>query len=250
VQNLRSLQKQFKSVVQHALNPSGQVRWVRNTPPVPTLERISVYRNAYRIRLVESMEEDFPEVLQILGQSEFEKLTFAYLDRYPSRYWTLARVGENFARFIRSSTWVEQFPYLADLAKFEWLHIECSRALLSPPADFSHFSKIPIQEQMGMSLVLGRTVRFFSAPWDIPHLIESGQPVFQSVRTVIYQSKSSIHHQILSRGEWNFLRKIQRTQTIESLLNSLSDSDTLRFSQWLADWTREGIISGYCSPNL
>ena len=62
----------------------------------PTM--MGVYVNAYRLRLAEFLDEDFPALRVLLGDDEFEALVEAYIDENPSRLrnarWYTTRLPE------------------------------------------------------------------------------------------------------------------------------------------------------------
>ena len=81
------------------------------------------------------MGDTFPVLKATLGEPAFSGFVFAYLQEYPSRSYTLSKLGENFVRFLettRPNDSSEQgadgdgslppgWPhFLIDLARFEW----------------------------------------------------------------------------------------------------------------------------------
>ncbi|HEX4964655.1 MAG TPA: DNA-binding domain-containing protein [Thermoanaerobaculia bacterium] len=94
-------------------------------------ERMGVYANAYYARLLECLGECFPVLRQALSEDVFTGFAFEYLQRYPSRSYTLDKLGENFPRFLEETRpgpedggaepgeigWPD---FLVDLAILEW----------------------------------------------------------------------------------------------------------------------------------
>ena len=60
-------------------------------------ERIGIYSGGYMLRLQECMQADFPAVRAIAGEQRFTELVRAYLERHPSRHWSLNPLGHSFA---------------------------------------------------------------------------------------------------------------------------------------------------------
>ncbi len=123
------LQQRFSKLIQSGVsNPVDiELIGILNQPPISVQQRFDIYQNAYSQRILESFEEDFPKIREILDENLFSKLVYEYLQKYPSNYWSLAEVGKNLSQFISSSSWGTQYEYLADLAQFEshWaLHLE------------------------------------------------------------------------------------------------------------------------------
>ncbi len=85
-------------------------------------ERLAIYHNAYFTRLIECLREEFPVLTRALGRDVFDAFAFDYLQRHPSRSYTLSRLGEHFARHLEETRPAEgAWPdFLIDLAAFEW----------------------------------------------------------------------------------------------------------------------------------
>lgn len=58
-----------------------------------------VYKNAYVIRLKDSLEEDFPETLAELQDAD--DVLKSYIHAHPSNSWTLAEYAQHFPEFIK-----------------------------------------------------------------------------------------------------------------------------------------------------
>jgi hypothetical protein len=101
---------------------------VRRSRNLTAAERLSIYANAYYARLLECLGACYPILKRALGDDVFDSFAFEYLQRYPSRSYTLDRLGENFARFLDETRpdreagedgvgWPD---FLIDLATLEW----------------------------------------------------------------------------------------------------------------------------------
>ena len=93
-------------------------------------ERMGIYANAYYARLLECLAAFFPLLQRTLGEEVFEGFAFEYLQHYPSKSYTLDRLGESFTRFLEETRpepeegeepgalgWPD---FLIDLSVFEW----------------------------------------------------------------------------------------------------------------------------------
>jgi hypothetical protein len=97
-------------------------------------ERLGIYAHAYYARLLECLADSFPVLRHALGGEVFESFAFEYLQRYPSRSYTLDPLGEDFPRFLEETrpdrddvdpaagaadppAWPD---FLVDLARLEW----------------------------------------------------------------------------------------------------------------------------------
>ncbi|HVR12109.1 MAG TPA: DNA-binding domain-containing protein, partial [Thermoanaerobaculia bacterium] len=75
-------------------------RLVRRSSRLTAEQRLGIYANAYYARLLECLRDGFPVLTQVLGAEAFDSFAFDYLQRYPSRSYTLNRLAESFPRFL------------------------------------------------------------------------------------------------------------------------------------------------------
>jgi hypothetical protein len=99
-------------------------RVVRRSRALTASERLAIYHNAYFARLIECLREEFPALTRALGREVFDAFAFDYLQRYPSRSYTLGQLGAHFSRYLEETRpadgdagWPD---FLIDLAAFEW----------------------------------------------------------------------------------------------------------------------------------
>lgn len=91
-----------------------------------SVDRLAIYARAYYARLVECLQAEFPVLIAALGEELFSEFAFAYLQKYPSRSYTLDHLGRDFAAYLvetrresggETDAWLD---FLADLARLEW----------------------------------------------------------------------------------------------------------------------------------
>src|SRR5260370_20800792 len=92
------------------------------------LERLAIYGYAYYARLLECLRDEFPVLKHALGEELFDAFAGEYLEKYPSRSYTLFQLGANFPRFLaetrpdreRTESSAADWPdFLIDLATLE-----------------------------------------------------------------------------------------------------------------------------------
>jgi len=79
-----------------------------------------VYDNAYSLRLLEVLAEDFSALHTLLGDQKFEQALRAYLADHPSQHPSIRWLGRHLAEWLgRTEPWRDHRE-LADMAAFEW----------------------------------------------------------------------------------------------------------------------------------
>lgn len=103
-----------------------------------SFERMEIYNRCYWFRVLDSLYDDFPGLLSLLGNRKFLKLITAYLIRYPSESFTLRNLGSRLESFLTEEP-EHASPHqevALDMVRFEWAQIiafdESAREPISP----------------------------------------------------------------------------------------------------------------------
>jgi Putative DNA-binding domain len=80
-------------------------------------QRLFIYLDSYRCRLLETLASNFPVLNDYLGTEKFRQLGGDYIDNYPSVYRSIRWFGDTFAKYLKDKG---EVPFLAELAEFEW----------------------------------------------------------------------------------------------------------------------------------
>jgi hypothetical protein len=92
--------------------------------------RLRIYADAYRLRLIEVLGNDFPKTRAAYGDEAFVAVAERYLHAYPSKHPSVRHFGRHFA------SWLARQPHTShatqELAHAEWAQIECFDAVDAP----------------------------------------------------------------------------------------------------------------------
>jgi len=92
-------------------------------------ERLAIYRDMFQTRVIDSLIDDYPLTHQILEEEVFSSLCLSYIQRNPSRTYTLEKIGDNFAGFVAEQhSLLNSFPFVADLAQLEFALVKAFHA--------------------------------------------------------------------------------------------------------------------------
>lgn len=95
----------------------------------PALGGLAVYRNTVIHGAVEALRANYPVVEQIIGAEMFEHVAVDFVSTCPPATPVLAMFGAEFADWLTHQSWIDDLPYLADVARIERLHIQSLFAL-------------------------------------------------------------------------------------------------------------------------
>jgi len=94
-------------------------RLVLRSKTLDSYERIGIYRDMYLARLREALASDYPALVHYLGDDAFTQLVSGYVQRHPSKSYTLNRLGDRLPEYVRSARGLSRREFLYDLARLE-----------------------------------------------------------------------------------------------------------------------------------
>ena len=82
--------------------------------------RLKIYFDAYRLRLIEALKDNYPALHTILGDEQFASLCTDYLKHHPSRHFSIRYFGHALPDFLAGFPPYSGQVALKELALFEW----------------------------------------------------------------------------------------------------------------------------------
>lgn len=255
---LHTLQKQFQD---YLLGETWDIAESIQAPSTPTTfakKRLSVYGDAYFLRLLGLLKVEFPALYKYVGEEEFETLAYEYLDVFPSRSPTARFVGQYLSRFLAETfPYGQQQPILSELAAFEWA---LSAALVLPDAPVlttEILAHIPEPAWPKIRFVIHPSVQRLALHWNIPdiHKDTTTTPIRQtsSASWIIWRKGIMPYYLSLSPEEAWLLREIANGFSFEELCQGLceclpEDQVANYIVQRLLRWLNEEMLSEILIP--
>lgn len=104
--------------------------------------RFAVYRNTVAASLIEALAARFPVVRRLVGEEFFRAMAHEFAVQHPPRSPLLFQYGESFADFIDDFAPAAPLPYLADMARLEYLRGRAYHAADAEPLAPSAFAAL------------------------------------------------------------------------------------------------------------
>ena len=120
---------------------------------------LDVYRTGYVVRLTDQLGETYASVWRVLGDEEFFAVCRDYISAHVSTSTNLSDYGGDFPAFVAASAHAIDYPFLAELARFEWMF----HGLFHAPTHLA----VPVEQLAalvdltGVRFRLGSAVRLF-----------------------------------------------------------------------------------------
>lgn len=253
--DLATLQQQFMQVLQGG--ESGQLlQQVIDQGSIDSQSRIDIYRHAYQQRLKISIESDHEILGLYLGDELFDKMVAGYISSYPSQQSSLRYFAEQLPRFLSEQEPFNQYPVIAELARFERLMLAAFDARDADVVGSQVLNDIEYQDWPGLQFRLHPSVQCFQSQWNsvsVWQALKQGQtppePFNQNNAWLIWRNTERLT-EFMSLDNWQMiiLQSMIEGRSYAEICESLADELTVEqisesSLQCVINWLQSGIIS-------
>lgn len=218
--------------------------------------RLGIYRDAYKLRLIECLSSNFPSLYAYLGTEQFNKLATYYIEVHSSTYRSIRWYGDLLPDFIKSQ--YPEYPYLAELADFEWkmsLAFDAADAQVVQVADMAAVSP---EAWAGLQFILHPSLHRINYIWNtIPlwqalaydQTLPEIQPCAEATAWVLWRKPEYIiQFYSLSCEEAWVLDNLQQGTSFGALCEGLCqwinpEEVGMRAASYLKGWIQNGMLS-------
>lgn len=238
---LKELQRQMLADVMQPVAP-GTAAYIKPNDRLTARERLEIYHRQYWSRLVDSLRDDFPGLLKLLGPRSFQKLAIAYLTECPSRSFTLRDLGQSLPDWMARHP--ESARLSADMAQLEWAHIETwDAASLSPlgPEDLADLTP-------DVSLTLQPHIRLLKLSYPVDDVrlgtlsvraAKKRSP--ETICLATHRVDGDVFYRRLEEAEFDLLQRLAKGKPLHRALRGLQASPE-NLQRWFATWTELGWL--------
>lgn len=252
---LAAVQHAFQSFVLNG-DPNIHSHVARCGPGTPT-ERLQIYAEGYRLRLVEALERDFPTLHRAMGPEAFGQMGRTYIAAFPSRHRSVRWLGSQLATFLRAERPFSERPWLAELAAFEWALSIAFDAGNGTAVGVDTIAALPPDAWPAMRLVFHPSVQRLNLQWNVAALrksIDHGRAFAKPMRGdaplpwIVWRPVLEPHYRSLAPDEAWAIDAARAGGTFEEICEGLCQwLDTphlaLRAAGLLKGWITDGLIS-------
>lgn len=129
--------------------------------------RFAVYRNNVFAGLSNALAARFPVVKRLVGDEFFALMARIHIAGNPPRSPLMFRYGESFPAFIRRFPPAAGIPYLADVARLEYLRGEAYHAADATPVEARRFSRLSGVALLATRVALHPSMRLLASSFPV-----------------------------------------------------------------------------------
>lgn len=222
--------------------------------------RLAIYGNAYVSRLVEALEEDFPSIKAVLGESDFVELCQQYIQQYPSTFPSLRHFGQYLPEFLLHTGPYKDKPYLFELALLEWSFIDAFDAVDTKVAGDADVAQIQPELWPVMKMIIHPSVQVFEYRWNIlpvwrasadGETLPALMQLPEKETCLVWRQGLSTQYRTMATDESTMMDICRRGGTFaeicETLAETMEDEQEvpMKAASYIKTWLSQGIISDF-----
>jgi len=161
---LRELQQDMQ---RHLLGKESTVTAaIVDAPPLNVADRLGIYRDGYRVRLIEALDDTYPLLHVLKGDEVFVAMGEQFVAAHPSVHRSIRWYGRELADFLRQTPPYAAEPILAELALLEWTLAEVFDAADAKPLARAAFSAVDPSAWSGLIFEFHPSLRRLALQWN------------------------------------------------------------------------------------
>ncbi len=170
-------------------------------------ERIEVYRNNVFASLTDVLKETFPAVCRLVDERFFSYAAHEFILAHPPDRPCLSEYGSGFADFLESFPPCRELPYLADVARFEWLMNVAAHAADAKTASAECLAGIAPENALRLTFEISPSCGYLASPFPIDAIWRANRSSSDS-DAAIDLSTGRVHLEVSREGGEVVFRKL------------------------------------------
>ncbi|HXH37643.1 MAG TPA: DNA-binding domain-containing protein [Thermoanaerobaculia bacterium] len=217
------------------------------------IQRVGLYHGMYLLRMIEALAVDYGSVSHFLGEEAFETLVRAYVQRFPSRSYTLNRLGDSFPEFIAAST-LKRRIFLRDLARLELAMTQVFEEAEAEALPADAIASVAPDRVADARITPIPALRLLSLDYDANEAFQAWrderaiEPLRRKSRIAVHRREYSVYRMPLSHEAFTFLGALGAGRTIGEAIavfhrrfKRLPKQDEI--FTWFRDWSAAGLFA-------
>lgn len=227
------------------------------TPNFSKQERLQIYHEAYRLRLIDALRNDYPALEAYVGDDEFIALAIEFIAEYPSRHPSLRWLGEKLPDFLRIHTHWKEHIEAVELAEFEWRQVMAFDAADTELAILDHVRTLQPEQWLQMQLTFHPSLQlltcFSNAPTLWNTLIKDNiaidiETTPDAQAWLIWREELQVIYRPLDNSEYwaltKFINHARFSDVCGGLCQWFSEEQVpMQAAQYFQQWIHGGLVS-------
>jgi hypothetical protein len=224
-------------------------------------ERVEIYQRMYPLRMEEALGVDYPALQHFLGGEGFRRLVRAYVESFPSRSYTLNRLGDHLAEFVRTAPGLRHRGFCHDLARLELAMTEVFDEAETQPLSAAEIAAVPVERWPEVRLRPIAAFRLLALRYPVGAYVESmgrrshrhPAPRRQDGWLAVFRRDYNVSRRELSRPAYDLLSDLARGRALGEAVTAATRrrgrarAGETQLYRWFRQWMASGMFAGFDS---
>ena len=215
---------------------------------------MQVYSTGYLARMEEALEEVYETTYKTIDHDSLHGMIHDYARAHPPKGFSLADAGEHLSAFLSKHSISKTYPFLSDLAKFEWhLHV-AFHAQQFTPASPTQLNSIPAEKWPELTLEWQPAVGVIRSEWGIYELWKNRKKdefkidkniLERPTCLLIYRSGFDVMTATIEPEEYHLLELLLKGSKLGNACQTLVEKTDHppNVTPWFGRWMQLGLIA-------
>lgn len=227
------------------------------TPKFSTKARLDIYHSAYRLRLLDTLRNDYPALAAYLGDEVFINIASDYIAQHPSNHPSLRWLGEKLPAFLHAHAHWKNMIVAKELAEFEWAQTMAFDAADAPLATLNDVLRLQPEQWLQLQLAFHPSLQLACSYSNAPELWNSLvknkttitiETTHEAKAWLIWRENLQVVYRPLENSEYWALKEFIKQANFSDICNGLCEWFTEEkvpalAAQYLQQWIRGGLVS-------
>ena len=221
-------------------------------------QRVEIYQRMYLLRMEEALGIDYPALQRFLGPRGFRALVRDYVASFPSRSYTLNRLGDHLPGFVLQATQLRHRRFCHDLARLELAMTEVFDAVETPALSARAVGAVPPDAWPAARLRPIAALRLLELRYPVNAYLESiregarrhPRPRREDGWLAVYRRRYSVYRLELSRPAYWLLSDLASGVPLEEAVTAAARrrgaeaAGQEKLYRWFREWMKSGLFQG------
>ena len=226
------------------------------TPSFSREARLEIYHQAYRLRLIDALRNDYPALQTYLGEDNFAALAMEFIATNPSHNPSLRWFGEKLPHFLKDHAEHQNHIEIVELAKFEWAQAMAFDAADVATATLGDVRMLKPEQWMEMQLGFHPSVQRLNCHSNAPivwnSLIKDQTEIAGDISAIaqdwlVWRENLQVVYRPLDKPEAYALDSFLQNQNFADVCAKLyewydEEQIPIKAAQYLQRWISSGLV--------
>ncbi|MDH5546163.1 MAG: DNA-binding domain-containing protein [Gammaproteobacteria bacterium] len=218
-------------------------------------QRMFIYAEAYRLRLIEALDDTYPAVHTLMGDEDFEQVCSSYIDAHPSTHFSIRYFGNHFSQFLAHNFNLSHRELLSEMAYFEWQLRDVFDAQNDEALTLAHLGNVAAEDWPELCFQTRAAVRMLSLHWNVPILWKAAEQEAEpqiphredkALNWLIWRPELETLFRSLSVTEARALSALREGQNFAGICEAIGGEESTAAqtaAMYLQQWINSGLLA-------